>query len=111
MANSVYQVNKGINKSIEFKGLRAQYIWYLAIGILILLILFGTMYAIGIPAFICVGLALIVGTVLVMKVYAMSAKYGEHGLTKELAKHSIPKVVRCNSRKVFRILDNKASGR
>lgn len=103
MANSVYQVNKGINKSIEFKGLRAQYIWYLAIGILIMLILFGAMYAIGIPAFICVGLALIGGTVLVMKVYAMSAKYGEHGLTKELAKRSIPKVVRCNSRRVFKI--------
>lgn len=111
MANSVYQVNKGINKSIEFKGLRAQYIWYLAIGILILLILFGTMYAIGIPAFICVGLALIGGTVLVMKVYAMSAKYGEHGLTKELAKRSIPKVVKCNSRKIFRGLGNNGFGK
>ncbi|MDR2272011.1 MAG: DUF4133 domain-containing protein [Sphingobacterium sp.] len=107
MANSVYPVNKGINKSIEFKGLRAQYIWYLAIGILIMLILFGTMYAIGIPAFICVGLALIGGTVLVMKVYAMSAKYGEHGLTKELAKRNIPHVVRCNSRRIFRNLKRK----
>ncbi|MEO7488719.1 MAG: DUF4133 domain-containing protein [Ferruginibacter sp.] len=26
MSNSVYQINKGINKSIEFKGLKAQYI-------------------------------------------------------------------------------------
>ncbi|WP_120260988.1 DUF4133 domain-containing protein [Sphingobacterium detergens] len=86
--------------------LRAQYIWYLAIGILLLLILFALMYAIGIPAFICVGLALIAGTVLVMKIYAMSTKYGEHGLTKELAKRNIPKVVRCNSRKVFRRLNN-----
>lgn len=101
MANSIYQINKGINKSIEFKGLRAQYIWYLAIGILVLLILFGTIYAIGVPTFICVGLALIGGTVLVMKVYAMSAKYGEHGLTKEMAKRSIPKVIRCDSRAVF----------
>ena len=105
MANSVYQVNKGINKSLEFKGLRAQYIWYLAIGILVMLILFGAMYAIGIPAFMCVGFALVGGTVLVMKVYAMSAKYGEHGLSKELARRNIPKVVKCNSRKVFRNLN------
>ena len=27
MGNSVYQINKGINKAIEFKGLKAQYIW------------------------------------------------------------------------------------
>lgn len=101
MANSIYQINKGINKSIEFKGLRAQYIWYLAIGILVLLIFFGTIYALGVPTFICVGLALLGGTALFMKIYAMSAKYGEHGLTKELAKRSIPKVIRCNSRKVF----------
>jgi len=107
MANSVYQVNKGINKSIEFKGLRAQYIWYLAIGILIMLILFGAMYAIGIPAIICVGLALAGGSGLVVKVYAMSAKYGEHGLAKELARRNIPKVVKCNSRKVFRNLKSK----
>ncbi|MBC7536286.1 MAG: DUF4133 domain-containing protein, partial [Ferruginibacter sp.] len=25
MSNSVYQINKGINKPIEFKGLKAQY--------------------------------------------------------------------------------------
>lgn len=107
MANSIYHINKGINKSIEFKGLRAQYIWYLAIGILVLLILFGGMYALGIPSFICIGLILIAGTFLVMKIYAMSAKYGEHGLTKEMAKRSIPKVVRCNSRRIFIKLKTK----
>ena len=39
MANSVYQINKGINRSIEFKGLRAQYIWYLGGGVVALLIM------------------------------------------------------------------------
>ena len=33
MANSVYKINKGINKPIEFKGLKAQYIWYLGGGL------------------------------------------------------------------------------
>ena len=44
MANSIYQINKGINQSIEFKGLKAQYIWYLAGGLVILLIVFAVLY-------------------------------------------------------------------
>jgi hypothetical protein len=43
MATSVYQINKGINKPIEFKGLKAQYIWYLCGGLVALLILFAIM--------------------------------------------------------------------
>ncbi|HEU4791365.1 MAG TPA: DUF4133 domain-containing protein, partial [Flavobacterium sp.] len=44
MSNSVYQINKGINQSIEFKGLKAQYIWYLGGGVVVLMILFAVMY-------------------------------------------------------------------
>lgn len=101
MANSVYQINKGINKSIEFKGLKAQYIWYMGIGIVLLLLVFTIMYFIGIPSFICVGAVLIAGTGLVIRLYAMSDKYGEHGMMKMVARRSIPKVVKCNSRRVF----------
>lgn len=102
MANSVYQINKGINKSIEFKGLKAQYIWYLGAGVISLLVLFSAMYIIGINSFVCIGVILLAGTVLVIKVYGMSNKYGEHGMMKALAKSSIPKVVKNNSRKIFK---------
>ncbi len=101
MANSVYQINKGINKSIEFKGLKAQYIWYLGAGVVGLLILFAAMYIAGVNSFICIGIILIAGSVLVFKVYGMSNKYGEHGMMKELAKRSVPKTIKCNSRKIF----------
>jgi len=101
MTNSIYQVNKGINKSIEFKGLRAQYIWYLGGGLLGLLILFAVMYIIGISSIVCIAIVLIAGTVLFIKVYAMSNKYGEHGMMKATAKRGIPKVIKINSRKVF----------
>lgn len=74
MTNSVYQINKGINRSIEFKGLRAQYIWYLGGGVVALLVLFAIMYIIGIPSLICIGIILITGTVLVVKIYGMSGK-------------------------------------
>lgn len=101
MANSVYQINKGINRSVEFKGLKAQYIWYLGAGLVSLMILFSAMYIIGINSFVCITIIVTAGTVLVFKVYAMSNKYGEHGMMKSLAKRSVPNLVKCNSRKVF----------
>ena len=48
MNSTVFQINKGINRPIEFHGLKAQYILYFVIGILSLLILFAILYIIGI---------------------------------------------------------------
>lgn len=101
MANSVYPINKGINKSIEFKGLKAQYIWYLGGGIVALLLLFAALYLMGINSFICIGIIAVLGTALVVKVYALSNAYGEHGMMKKLAGRSVPKVIKNNSRAVF----------
>src|ERR1700722_14281500 len=77
MTNSVYEINKGINKVIEFKGLKAQYIWWLGGGIIALMILFAIMYMAGINSFICVGFILAAGTFVFMYVYKLSNKYGE----------------------------------
>ncbi|MFV5703020.1 DUF4133 domain-containing protein [Flavobacterium sp. XS2P12] len=103
MTNSVYQINKGINQSIEFKGLKAQYIWYLGGGVIVLLFIFSFMYIIGLPSLVCIGIIGISGALLVMKVYKMSHKYGEHGMMKALAKRQIPKAIRTQSRKIFKI--------
>ena len=101
MANSVYNINKGINQSIEFKGLKAQYIWYLGGGVVALLIVFAVMYIIGLPSYVCIGVILTSGTLLVMRIYGMSNKYGEHGLMKALARKQVPKVIKSRSRNVF----------
>lgn len=101
MSNSVYQINKGINKSIEFRGLKAQYIWYLGGGLIGLLVLFAAMYFIGMNTFICLGVILIAGTGLFIYVYRLSNTYGEYGMMKKLAKRSIPTLIKSNSRKNF----------
>lgn len=101
MANSVYQINKGINKSIEFRGLKAQYIWYLGGGLIALLILFAILYIIGLNTFICLAIILIGGTVLFIQIYRLSNRYGEYGMMKKVAKRSVPHVVKSNSRKQF----------
>lgn len=101
MNNSVYKINKGINKPIEFKGLKAQYIGYLGIGIVLLLIIFAVLYISGINMFVCLGLILILGTLLFIGIYKLSDTYGQHGLLKKLAKRNIPVYLKTSSRKVF----------
>lgn len=101
MSNSVYSINKGINKSIEFRGLKAQYIWYFGAGVIGLLILFAILYIIGINSFICMGIIGIAGTVLTIKIYALSNTYGEYGMMKKIARRSVPKVIKSKSREVF----------
>lgn len=101
MSNSVYQINKGINQSIEFKGLKAQYIWYLGGGVVSLMIVFAILYIIGLPSLLCVGLVGIAGAFLVFKLYKMSNQYGEFGMMKALAKKQIPKCIKVYSRGVF----------
>ena len=101
MANSIYQINKGINKAIEFRGLKAQYIGYLAGGLVGLMILFAVLYICGIPTLICLPLILALGTVLFMTVYKYSHKYGQYGLLKKAAKANLPASIRSRSKKTF----------
>jgi hypothetical protein len=101
MNTSIYNINKGINKPIEFKGLKAQYIWYLAGGLLGLLIFFAVLYICGVNSYVCLGIIIIASTILFMHVYKLSRTYGEYGMMKKLAKRSIPHVVKSYSRKVF----------
>ncbi|MET4545635.1 hypothetical protein ABIE26_002953 [Pedobacter africanus] len=109
--NSVYRVNKGINKSIEFKGLKAQYIWYFAGGIMGLMILFSLMYIAGVNTYVGLAIILSGGGALTYKVYQLSGKYGEFGMMKAAARLRVPKVLRCNSRRVFMLagMSRKAS--
>lgn len=99
--SSVYTINKGINRPIEFKGLKAQYIAYLATGLVSLLVLFVVIYILGVNMFICLALILILGTLLFVFVYRLSDTYGQYGLLKKMAKRSLPVFLKVRSRKVF----------
>jgi hypothetical protein len=107
MSTSVYTINKGINKPIEFKGLKAQYIWYLGGGLLILLLLFAILYIIGVNSFVCLGVILVFGSGLFGYVYRLSHRYGEYGMMKKLARKAVPKEVKAKSRKGFQQLKLK----
>jgi hypothetical protein len=96
--SSVYQINKGINRSIEFKGLKAQYIWYLGGGLVVLLILFAILYISGLGIFFCLALIVTLTTILFMRIYKLSRTYGEYGMMKKIAKRSVPNVIKTYSR-------------
>lgn len=99
---SVYQINKGINTPIEFKGLKAQYIWYMGGAAIILFGIYALLYSFGIRSYICVGIVILLGIPMITGIYHLSAAYGEHGVTKMFARRSIPKCVRSRSRKTFK---------
>lgn len=110
MANSVYQINKGIMKPIEFKGLKGQYIGYLGAGVVCLLIIYAIMYFLKINDFICIAIILSLGGGLVHRLYAMSNTYGEHGLMKKIARRSVPEIVKIRSRNIF-FLEKKTAAK
>jgi len=99
--SSVYQINKGINKAIEFKGLKAQYISYLAVGVLLLLLLFVVLHICGVNTYVCLVLVGGAGTGLFVGVFRLSARFGEHGLMKLRARRGVPSCLKFRSRRVF----------
>ncbi|PRY03647.1 uncharacterized protein DUF4133 [Pontibacter ummariensis] len=107
METSVYRINKGINKPMEFKGLRAQYIGYLAVGLVALLLGFTLLYLAGVDLLLCVTVVFLSGGALFTGVYHLDRTYGQYGLLKRFARRSVPRCVRVRSRKVFMHLKRK----
>jgi hypothetical protein len=99
--SSVYQVNKGVSKPIVFKGLKAQYIAYLAVGLVALLIGFAVLYICGLSLWVILPLIMGLGTGLFVSVFRLSKRFGEHGLMKHFAKKQLPDYLRVGSRGVF----------
>ncbi|KRT15942.1 hypothetical protein ASU31_10555 [Pedobacter ginsenosidimutans] len=97
----VYQINKGVGKPIEFRGLQGQYIAYLAVGLVVLLLLFTGLYLLGTPLVALLPLVMGLGAALFFGVFALSKRFGVHGLAKFMARRGIPVYLKFSSRRVF----------
>lgn len=86
-----YNINKGIGKSVEFKGLKSQYLFIFAGGLLAVFVLFVIFYMAGVDQWVCIGFGVIAASVLVWFTSLLNAKYGEHGLMKLTAKRRHPR--------------------
>lgn len=101
-----YPVNKGIGRSVEFKGLKAQYLFIFVGGLLALFVLFVILYMIGIDQWICIGFGVVSASVLVWQTFALNARYGEHGLMKLGATKSHPRYL-LNRRRISRLIKKR----
>jgi len=110
MSNSVYTINKGINKPVEFRGLKAQYIWWLGGGLVILLIVFAVLYICGANIFFCLALIVVLTTFLFIYVYKLSREFGQFGLMKKIARKAVPKVIKSYSiHRIKKLLHEKSA--
>ena len=98
-----YELNKGIGQNAEFKGLKAQYLFIFAGGLLAVFVVFVVMYMAGIDQWVCIALGAVSASALVWLTFRLNAKYGEHGLMKRLAKrqHRRHLINRITARRLF----------
>ena len=92
---SNYNINKGVGRTAEFKGLKSQYLFIFAGGLLSVLILVMIMYMAGVSSYVCLFIGIGGASLIVWQTFALNDKYGEHGLMKLGAKKRHPKYIIC----------------
>ena len=92
-AGREYAINKGIGRSVEYKGLKAQYLFILAGGLLALFVVFVIMYIVGVSQWICIGFGVTAASALVWLTFHLNAKYGQYGLMKLAAVKYHPRYI------------------
>lgn len=103
MAN--WEINKGVGRKVEFKGLKAQYLFFFAGGLLAVFILVVVLYLCGISQIACLVIGVVGATLVVWQTFAMNRKYGQYGLMKQGAVRMHPRYL-LNRRTVFHLIRN-----
>jgi len=88
-----FSVNRGIGSPAEFQGLKSQYLFIFAGGLLGLFIVLVVMFMAGINHWICLFFGAAAAAILVYGTFHLNKTYGEHGLMKTLAKRNHPRYV------------------
>ena len=98
---AAFEINKGVGRTVEFKGLKAQYLFLFAGGLLAVFILVVILSLCGISLVIgVVGASLVV-----WQTFTMNRKYGQYGLMKKGAVRMHPRYL-MNRRIVFHLIRN-----
>ncbi len=100
---SQYHINKGIGRSVEYKGLKAQYLFIFAGGLILDFVIFVILYTCGVPQWFCLVFGLSTASILVWLTFHLNAKYGRYGLMKLGASKYRPRYI-INRRRIAIIL-------
>ena len=100
-----WEINKGVGRTVEFKGLKAQYLFLFAGGLLAVFILVVILYLCGVSQIACLVIGIVGATLVVWQTFAMNRKYGQYGLMKQGAVRMHPRYL-LNRRTVFHLIRN-----
>lgn len=83
-----YNINKGVDRPLDFYGLKEQNIIYFAGGILAAIVIY--FFIAFINQYVAIGVASLVAVGDYFACYFINNKYGVHGLAKTTAMNSCP---------------------
>ena len=103
---SDFEINKGVGREVEFKGLRAQYLFIFAFGLLAVFVVFVIMYTAGIGQWTCIGFGVSATTAVVWLTFSLNRRFGSHGLMKLLAARQHPRRI-LSRKRITRLIKKK----
>jgi len=100
-----YNMNKGIGKPAEFRGLQSQYLFIFVGGLLAVFVMYVILYMAGVNQWICILFGVGAATSLAWLTFTLNSKYGSHGLMKVQAKMRRPRYIinRLRIRRLFQL--------
>ena len=98
-----WEINKGVGRTVEFKGLKAQYLFLFAGGLLAVFFLVVILYLCGVSQITCLVIGIVGATLVVWQTFAMNRKYGQYGLMKKGAVRMHPRYL-LNRRTVYHLI-------
>ena len=91
LVGGIKTYGKGAGNPVEFKGLKSQYLFVFAGGLVTVLLAVVILYLAGVDQWICIPFGTVSGGLLAWAVFRLNARYGEHGLMKLLAEKRHPR--------------------
>ena len=107
---AAFEINKGVGRTVEFKGLKAQYLFLFAGGLLAVFILIVVLYLCGISQITCLVIGVVGASLVVWQTFTMNRKYGQYGLMKKGAIRMHPRYLELH-RPTYTLVDFKFSHR
>lgn len=111
MANSIYRIQRDINKPIEFYGLKSLFMVIFAVGLLLLFAAFIGLYYAGIPRIPSLLSVTMAAMIWAVNVQRLSRRFGRYGLLKAYARRKLPDSVRIRDRRIFMDMSFNGEGR
>ena len=105
---SDFEINKGVGREVEFKGLRAQYLFIFAFGLLAVFVVFVIMYTAGIGQWTCIGFGVSAATGVGWLTFSLNRRFGSHGLMKLLAARQHPRRI-LSRKRITRLIKQQQS--